>query len=865
MLRIPTPFPDTTLLLAPRWGELSAAAQISLLALCCLVPFLLAILLYRFELRLVRRGAAAALLALRLAALGFLLLVFCFRPVLAHTVTEHLPGRVLVALDRSLSMDVADPQRPLLDKLRLARALRLGEGLCTPQQLDDWIRAYETADGPQWLRADESPNDPERRRQLAEERRRPHDEVARRIDALTRAATARRIVEPEGIGLLAAIGARHKVEVLAFARDAWDIPPEAAGTAAAASTPEAELRGTDLRLALTRALQTTGPDEGRILGVVLLTDGQHNHGPSPIAKALELGEHGLPVYPIALGPRQAPPDVALAAVKAPASVFKGVDAPIETRVKVSGLPAQEIVVELQAPGQPVQEEHIRHDGGDRYYPVRFQVRLDQVGTQALTVTARSVAGETRTDNNSRPLAVNVADDRAKVLLVDGEARWEYHYLASALHRDRSVETHGVVFAQPRLGRIPEEELHKVGNPRLHLPPEADALAGYDCIIVGDVTPAQLPPPDRVRLERYVADRGGTLVLVAGKRAMPQAFLGDGDDPLPRLLPIEEPQVVTPAAGFPMTLTPEGRLAAFLQLEAAPDRSEQRWAELPRHFWGVVGRVKPGAVPLAALVEGDARPSAAPERERALVARHNYGFGRVLFVGVDSTWRWRFRTGDAYHHRFWGQVIRWAASDKPLVAGNDHVRFGTREPAYRQGQEVELVVRLGDSVSPLRADGLAGARILRRTAEGKEEAVALVPLDRREAQPRVLEGRVRDLPAGQYAVELAIPELGDLLQGPPGPDGTPAPLRATFAVTPPDSEETVELAANWPLLEEVASKSGGRVFAPEEAAALVDLLTQRSSIREHLQENKLWQWWGTLAVCLLLLTAEWVGRKWVGLP
>src|SRR5262249_55066578 len=157
-------------------------------------------------------------------------------------------------------------------------------------------------------------------------------------------------------------------------------------------------------------------------------------------------EHQLPVYPVALGARQGPPDIALVSVKAPPAVFKDVDAVIEARFKVSGLPVQEIVVELQRPGQLPLEERIRHDGTDRYHTVRFQTRLDHVGTQSLTVAARPVAGEARTDNNGRPVTVNVADDKARVLLIDGEARWEYHYLANALLRDRTMQVQSVVFA-----------------------------------------------------------------------------------------------------------------------------------------------------------------------------------------------------------------------------------------------------------------------------------------------------------------------------------------------------------------------------------------------------------------------------------
>src|SRR3712207_8983625 len=49
---------------------------------------------------------------------------------------------------------------------------------------------------------------------------------------------------------------------------------------------------------------------------------------------------------------------------------------------------------------------------------------------------------------------------------------------------------------------------------------------------------------------------------------------------------------------------------------------------------------------------------------------------------------RSRTGDTYHHRFWGQTIRWAASDKPLVTGNEFVRFGTPQASYAGGERSE---------------------------------------------------------------------------------------------------------------------------------------------------------------------------------
>src|SRR5262249_40090576 len=135
----------------------------------------------------------------------------------------------------------------------------------------------------------------------------------------------------------------------------------------------------------------------------------------------------------------------------------------------------------------------------------------------------------------------------------------------------------------------------------------------------------------------------------------------------------------------------------------------------------------------------------------------------------------------------------------------------------------------------------------------------------EAQPRMLEGQVQNLQPGRYSIELAIPELADKLQAPPGPDGQPGKLRAAFTVTGAEGDEMVELAMNWPLLEELAAKSGGKAFTAENAPELVELLAKQAVTHTDHYEFQLWQWWPTLVVFLVLLTVEWLARKMAGLP
>lgn len=887
MLRFPLA-DDWSLLLTPRFGALGEPWQAIVLLLLALVPPGLLVWLYRYEMRLVRARTAVLLLSLRLVLIVLLWLVLALEPVLRHTTTEELPGRVLLALDRSGSMEVPDPQRPIAEKLRLARALNLTPPQpLAPGELDRWIAAHEQS------------SQEGRTLQLTREEQAQLDDLCRQVDRLTRREIMRRVLADSGMGFLSRLRQKHRVELLAFHQQVWDVTPE---NALSAEPGPKEPGGsapafTDLRQPLLRALERTSPDQPPVSGVVLFSDGQHNWGDDPLDTVEKLAQRKVPIHVVALGARGTPPDVSVLELTGPANVFKDAEARIEARIKVSGLPAQDIVVELHEGQKPPGEEDkkiLRHDGQDRIYEVTFQRKMEQVGTHRFEIrtrTTRATPAETTPENNRRHTLIRVARDKARVLLVDGEARWEFHYLYNALLRDKMMEPEAVVFWQPRIGQIKPADLDKSGLPKTTFPAlpkepgKGDPLAKYDCIILGDVTPEQLPLAERRRLEKYVADRGGTLVLLAGQRGLPLAFVPTGKqaepDPLYKLLPIDAPRVLSPAEPFAVTLTQEGITTPYLQMDSEAEISALRWAELPKHYWAVIGKAKPGATPLAYVKgeqfrsqQGDARDAGAgPERTQALIVTQSYGFGRVVYVGLDSTWRWRFRTGDLYHHRFWGQLIRWAASDKLLPAGNKFARYGSRDPVYQQGREVEVVARLEDETIELPPGAVARARLLRQQESGQgseEKLLAVLTLTPSAAQPRVLQGQVRDLPSGQYRIELDIPALAGKLKLPdedePGKEGG---RRDIFLVQPSESGELYRLATDWDRLRAIAGKSGGRLLTPDQANALVDLFNRRIACRSSATEQRLWQdqplVWYFLGGFLVLLTSEWVTRKWAGLP
>ena len=341
----------------------------------------------------------------------------------------------------------------------------------------------------------------------------------------------------------------------------------------------------------------------------------------------------------------------------------------------------------------------------------------------------------------------------------------------------------------------------------------------------------------------------------------------GDATVRKLLPVLDPRpvAVDPAAADPahpslspgVALTPSGSSLAdpnawpMLQLAAGPEPSRGVWEGLPRLPWVLAGRAKPGATVLATP----------PDTSLAVIAAQAYGLGRVLWVGTDGTWRWRHRVGDAYHHKFWGQAVRWASSGR-LAAGDANVRFGPVRPQVAEGEGARIQARVAASLTGLPPDLLVAARIVPADSP-RGEAVAVVPLRPVAGQPRLFEATAPPLPRGSYLIRLDVPQLAEVLQLPP--PSADSPPQAPLEVTPRETSERVELAASRAPLEVLARATGGRVLADHEAGQLPPLLRARTRETVRTARTPLWEGPGALLLFFAILTVEWVVRKRVGLP
>ncbi len=778
------------------------------------------VLLYRYERRLVAARIGNTLLILRLAVVAVLFFAL-LQPVLAVVRPQAGENRILIAIDASQSMQTSDPHASDEEKLRWARALGTIED----------ASARSAQDSQESLQ-----------------------HVLEAVGKLPRREIVQRLLLSTSNPLLEELQRTSDVRVELFADKAVSIDAESLSLADDAVAALGLNRGiTDLQAALT-ADRSTG--EAAPTAIVLFTDGRDTSSHDPAVAARASGRDGVPIFPVMIGSPSAPVDITIAGVDHPASVFLSDTPRLNVSLASGGFEGSDIDVELRPSiGEPLRQT-VRVEAATTN--VHFDWPAAVAGRHSLTVAAAPQPGELTDENNAAEFAMTVVDDTIRVLLIEEEARWEFRFIDNAYRRDSRVDVSQIVFEQPFMNVLETTFFPS----KLDWPADPDqwdksALAETDIVIVGDVSQQHMTADAWETLERYVDAGRGTLVLLAGKN-----FSNGGDLPpaLERLLPLSDLRVIhfdgdsTKASpterGFHLALTPEGEKEPMLQFATDAELNRQIWQEFPGHTWGMTGTPKPGASVLAEIVPpSDSKTS--NNEDRAAVVRQPYGLGQVLWLGMDSTWRWRHRTGDRYHHRFWGQLARWAAQHRSL-GGSGDVKFGFERTDITHG-ETTIVRALFSRVFLERFPQVqATAEIV---AAGDTQPMQTVSLQPAAGRPLAYEGRATDLPPGEYTARLKIE----------GADANEEDLTASLFVSPPAIRELADLSADEELLSQIAALSGGRMIGPDDISDLPRQLVSPQAARDVGSEVLLWCHPLLLVLVCVLLTAEWVLRKRNGLP
>ena len=620
----------------------------------------------------------------------------------------------------------------------------------------------------------------------------------------------------------------------ALAADWWK-PLEATGAnevvmlpiATPGNNPSAMV-GTNLDGPLTDALE----NQKNLRAVVLMSDGDYNLGQPPVAAAQKMRLRGVPLFAIPVGSPSRLPDLDLLSVTAPSYGIVGENVQIPFTIRSSLDRQVRTIVRLRdESGREHTKDIVIPPNAETYDSVLWKVEKE--GSSTLEVSIPVAEGELIASNNSRKFLIAGRPEKIRVLVIETVPRWEYRFLRNALSRDPGVELSCLLF-HPALGPGGGTDYIQ------EFPSKLEDLAKYDVIFLGDVGVAkdQLTKDQCALIRGLVENQASGVVFLPGPQGNQFSLLDtELSDLMPVILDDSHHTGMAESLASPMNLTTEGRTSLLTMLGNNEEENPAIWRRLPGFFWHApVIKAKGGSEVLA--VHGNRRGKFGPI---PLLVTKPAGTGKVLFMGIDSAWRWRKGVEDLYHYRFWGQVARWMSYQRNMASGQ-RVRLFFSPERPEPGATVTLNANAFDTNgAPLEKGSVA---VDLTAPNGK---VQRLELQKNASAWGAFSGRFKVDQPGAWKIRATASGAED------------KPLETTLLAQSVEIEKTGQ-PARPEVLEEMARVARGRVIHPAQLGELVQEITALPEPRPLESRIALWSHWGTLVTLISLLALFWTGRK-----
>ncbi|MEQ9409190.1 MAG: hypothetical protein RIK87_15755 [Fuerstiella sp.] len=588
--------------------------------------------------------------------------------------------------------------------------------------------------------------------------------------------------------------------------------------------------------------------EQPLAAAFILTDAAHNRNTAANPRDAAADLNGTPVYVIPIGNTQHVRDVIIQSVFVPNVAMRNDDIVIEATLQAHDCEGESCFVQLLHNGEEIDQRVVELDSGFATRKLRFERKMAEVGTQHFQIAVAPLEGELTDKNNFDDFDVTVTRSDIKLLLADELPRWEYRYLAQLFRRDPNVECDELLF-EPRL--IATGRRQENGT----FPTTVDDWDQYDVVILGDIPPTHFSAAAQESLVDYLKHRGGTVMLIAGEEAMPQAFV---DHPLEAIVPVSPAtgDDVRAEAGYAFHVTEQGRDQDALMIGETEEATRIAWDFInqvsPIYRISSWSRPRATARTLIAAVPRGMPAPVHGDSQKALLCWQPVGRGMAVYLSAPDTWRLRLLRGDRLHFRFWGQLLRWAvASD--LSAGSETVRIRSDKSRYSSDETVQVAVRLtdGDGQPVTTADLQAVVR-----HDSNERSAPLVPDDEIPGQ---YTAELRGLPPGVYSLQAIGDEIDRLLQ-----DSGQEISTSSFTVQAELPLEILDTRSDRALAQQIADITGGQVLPPTAVDEVLRLTNLEPLVSEQIENKPLWLQWKFLWIVFGCLQTEWIIRKWKGL-
>ncbi len=254
--------------------------------------------------------------------------------------------------------------------------------------------------------------------------------------------------------------------------------------------------------------------------VVVFSDGSDNAEGFDRELMAEIRQRNVPVHTVGVGRTQIPEDVELADVVLPRRALPNSRLNAQLTIRHSGEREQTTRISVRDGSSILASKSVTLRRGEPVHTEWIDFSAGEAGIRTARFVLDPVPNESILGNNSLSRVIDVPSGRRKILYVEGEPRWEFKFVRRAVQRDASVQLVTMLRTSPnkfyRQGVDSPEELEE------GFPGKPEDLFAYDALMIGSIEAAFFSAPQQEMIKEFVNRRGGTLLMMAGRRG-----LGDG--------------------------------------------------------------------------------------------------------------------------------------------------------------------------------------------------------------------------------------------------------------------------------------------------------------------------------------------------
>lgn len=548
--------------------------------------------------------------------------------------------------------------------------------------------------------------------------------------------------------------------------------------------------------------------QDNLAAAVLITDGQMTQGERPKV----LNRRLIPIHIVGVGDSIPMVDISIKSIDAPTVSIKGEDVNVEVVLQGQGPLKKRMNVSLYEKDKLLASKRIRIPGGGAEKTVRFRFKPTQIGTRTYTAKVSSVQEEINISNNHQSFAVKVLKDRYPVALITGSPNYNTAYLK------RVIRSYPRIKVDHFIQRNPEEFRTDFNT---------FWSTSYDLIVFDNFPVSNLPPDwQRIFGKKILSDKSA-LAWVLGpnvtyentRTLVPFFHVSVKDRP-------EKDQ----AHGW--YFTDQFNYQQFIQTEFGSNGPE--FPPLSTH---VMFEPASRAISILAHLEGS---SSVPLLLRGEVE----GLRSLIWSSPEmSTLYYKLSRGNraGFFTEFWHGMFDWLLRS----GGANDLYFRLNKVSYQQGEEIVITGTQAGGDKKLNARAFINI-----AHNGKEVNSSELHYDINRSR---WEGRLWASKPGSYSFEILLEQgSGKTSQ------------QGTFEVRESQIELNKVYLNSGPL-QDLAQKTGGQYIPWTSRADLSHLLKTDSRTETQVTKIKFNENPWLLLGLILLLSAEWVVRRWSGLP